>query len=74
LLTVKYDDLMSGIDIKALIKRECNGIIIEGPIGRRVVFFDASLGEAGNKFLNPANALDTCDGRTKCTSVPGKEV
>jgi len=40
---VQYDDLMSSVYIKTLIEGECDWIIVQCGVGRRVVLFDGCM-------------------------------
>ena len=52
LLTVEDDDLVRCIDIQALVQRECERIVVQSCIGRRVVALDGGMREPGNKLLD----------------------
>lgn len=61
---------MSRIDIETLTKRECDGIVVERRICRRIVCLDWGMREACDEFLDVPDTLDAGDGGTKCRIVP----
>lgn len=58
-LTVQEHDLMCGVHVQTVSEWEGRVVVVEGPVRRGVVHFDASLSESCNKLLNPTDPLDT---------------
>ena len=63
---------MSCIDVEALIKWECNWVVVQCGISGGVMRLDRHVGQTRNELLNPPNALGTGDGITKCGAIPSQ--
>ena len=46
--TVEYDDLMSSVNVEALVEGERDRVIVECRVGRRVVLLDRRVSQPSN--------------------------
>ena len=73
-ITVQNNDLVSGVNVEALAKREGRGVVIQGGIRGRVVNGNGRVRETCDKLLNIAYALDSAEWRAEGRTVPEVQV
>ena len=73
-LTIQNHDFVRGIDVEAMVKRECHLVVVERRVRGRVVGLDGRVCQTRDHLLDPANSLYPSDRRAKCRSVPKLEV
>lgn len=63
---------MSSVHIQTMSQWERRIIVVKGGIRGRVVDLYTGLSQAGDEFLNPANALNTCYRRAVGGRIPAE--
>lgn len=73
-LTVQNDNLVSGVNIKALSQWESCRIIVQRGVSGRIVNRNWGMSESGHELLDISDALHTCDRRAKCRVIPEEQI
>lgn len=64
-LTVQNDDFVRGIDIEAVVERECHLVVVKRRVRGRVVCFDGRMRQTRDHLLDVADSLHPSDRRAE---------
>lgn len=70
LRTIEYDDLVRRVYVETLAEWECDRVVVERRVRRRVVCRDGCLCEPRDELLDVPDALHTRDRRAEGRVVP----